>query len=118
MRQAFNFEKGKRGRTEGQVDDDVVCTKLGCDWARVIGEVSAWCTLGWFMSKVICVNPECCLTQLPVLMEEEPLLTSEGTLFAFLGQYQTLMKESVRSIAYLNSRIRSRSHMLRRKVQN
>ena len=40
-------------------------------------------------------------TQLPVLIELDPLLTSEGTLPLLRGQNHILIKEFVRSIAYL-----------------
>jgi len=74
------------------------------DIALVVREVSTRCTLQ--MSSIphgsniiLCSRPQ---TQLSVLTEVAPLETSEGTP-EFRGQNQTLMKELVRSMAYLSS---------------
>ena len=92
--------------TEREVDNDVVCSKLGRDIARRAREEGSRRALcirhGSHWVSLICTRsiaaPET-PTQLSVLIVVAPFRISLGMLPALRDQNQTLMNEFVRSIA-------------------
>lgn len=85
------------------VDDDVVGAKLRADGAACVREEGAWSALAWYEVRTqLPLTMEITPTQLSVLTEVAPFMTSEGIPVAALDQNHTLMKLLVRSTAYLH----------------
>ena len=95
-----------QGRTEGEVDDDVVCAEVGAYVARLARKVRIRRPLSfsivnvWFFAGDWCQKEGRAPTQLPVLTDDAPFLTSLGTEPSLRDQNQILMNEFVRSMAY------------------